>query len=230
MVPFLPFYKLRPIRQTKKERMYILGGTLKGRKLHTPSKGVFRPSLARTRAMVFNICQHEIEQASFLDLFAGTGAMGFEALSRGAKSATFVDLNRFAIEAIQKTTKELSLEKQVGTYALDVLKALSRLNAKGETYSLVYMDPPYFRQEEAESFDTVAKALIFLNEEPILPEGGVVFVEDALNSPLDQMNFSSLDLLSKRRCGEGNLWQFVKRLYNQELASLVDTKGGEISL
>lgn len=192
--------------------MHILAGLYKQRNIYTPTQGDFRPTLARTRGMVFNICQQEIEGASFLDLFAGTGAMGFEALSRGAKRAVMVDSNRYAIEAMEKTATSFGVEKSAQLLCLDVMKGLDYLKRTGATFDIVYIDPPYFRLKNEQDFKSVAEVLSFLDTEPCLSSQGMLFIEDSKESPLERLTFSTLSLKSKRRCGDAYLWQFVRDL------------------
>lgn len=191
--------------------MHILAGTLKQRTIYIPLQGECRPTLARTRGMVFNICQGEIEGASFLDLFAGTGAMGFEALSRGARRAVFVDSNRFAIEAMKKTALSLNVEKECQFLCMDVVKGLEYVKRTKATFDIVYVDPPYFRRKNEQDFHIVEQALSFLDTESCLTPGGMVFTEDAKESPLEKMTFTTLSLMSKRRCGDAFLWQFQSK-------------------
>ena len=90
----------------------ILGGTFRNRLLKSPKGEQTRPTLAVMRKSVFDILQTQIEGAAFLDLYAGSGAMGLEALSRGASHATFVDANRFALSCIEDNICLLKVENQ----------------------------------------------------------------------------------------------------------------------
>lgn len=190
--------------------MHIIAGKYKHKSIYTPSSGEFRPTLSRTREMVFNICQQEIEGASFLDLFAGTGAMGFEALSRGARKSVMVDSNRSAIEAMKRTVKSLGAEKDSEFLCLDVMKGLEYLRRKRASFDIVYIDPPYFKKEKEEEFQRVSEVLFFLDQEGCVLPNGIIFVEDSKDSPLGELLFTTLSLRSKRRCGDAFLWEFVK--------------------
>src|SRR5690349_14081953 len=90
----------------------IIGGTLRGRRLLSPKSSLTRPTTAIVRKSVFDICQEIIVDAEFLDLFAGSGAMGIEALSRGAKHVTFVDSNAQAIQCVEHNLRLFKMEKQ----------------------------------------------------------------------------------------------------------------------
>ena len=95
------------------------------------------------REAIFNICQNEIEGARFLDLFAGSGAMGLEALSRGASHATFIEQNRIAIQCIKENIAALQVEKACRIVPMHYLKALSLLQQEKMQFELIYVDPPY---------------------------------------------------------------------------------------
>jgi 16S rRNA (guanine966-N2)-methyltransferase len=115
----------------------ITSGTLRGRRIPVP-RGDVRPTSERARQAYFNIIGDRIQDARFLDLFAGSGIFSFEALSRGAASATAVDLDKWHFEAI--ATQSATLGVPVKTLAGDVITVLKRLK---EPFDLVYADPPY---------------------------------------------------------------------------------------
>jgi len=118
----------------------IIAGTLKGRLLKTPKGPSTRPTQGMLRGAVFNICQNQIQRARFLDLFAGSGAMGFEALSRGAAHATLVESNRLAIACIKQNTQALKLESLITLLPISASTALKMLTPP---FDLIYIDPPY---------------------------------------------------------------------------------------
>jgi 16S rRNA (guanine966-N2)-methyltransferase len=115
----------------------ITSGTLRGRRVPVPA-GDVRPTSERARQAYFNIVGEHIANARFLDLFTGSGIFSFEALSRGAASATAVDLDKWSFDGIAKQSTTLGVT--VRTMAGDVLTVLKRLK---ESFDLVYADPPY---------------------------------------------------------------------------------------
>lgn len=121
----------------------IIAGKFKGRILKIPKSSRTRPTQGMLREAIFNICQNEIEGALFLDLFAGSGAMGLEALSRGAARATFVEQNRQAIACIKENIKTLQVENQAALIPADVSLALTLLAKQKTQFDLIYIDPPY---------------------------------------------------------------------------------------
>lgn len=122
--------------------MRIIGGSWRGRKLDIADIPALRPTPDRIRETLFNWLQTYVPGARCLDLFAGTGALGFEALSRGANQTVFVDDNQ---DVIKNLKKSISLLK---TESADIIQAnvLQWLNNKSSTFDIVFLDPPY-RQE-----------------------------------------------------------------------------------
>src|SRR5690606_33771897 len=99
------------------------------------------PTQGMLREAVFNICQNRIEEARFLDLYAGSGAMGFEALSRGAKSVVMVEQNKQAYLCIQENAKTLQVEPKI--FQMPSQRALQCMAKEGYLFDLIYIDPPY---------------------------------------------------------------------------------------
>ena len=133
--------------------MRVVGGSAKGRPLESPSARGVRPTSALVRGAVFNILGPDrVEGKRVLDLFAGTGALGIEALSRGAVWADFVDRSARQCAVIRRNLRALGFDDRAGVHCVDVLKALETL--KGG-YDLVLMDPPY----RMPSLDPVLRAL-----------------------------------------------------------------------
>ena len=121
----------------------IIGGELKGRKLATVRGLKTRPTTDRVRESIFNILGNSIRGARVLDLYAGTGAMGIEALSRGAESVLFADDHKTALAALQKNIKTCSLEKRSKTIKWDIFSNLNILRSYSPAFNLVFLDPPY---------------------------------------------------------------------------------------
>ncbi|MDB6081467.1 MAG: hypothetical protein JWO53_739, partial [Chlamydiia bacterium] len=127
--------------------MHIIAGSFRHRKLVAPQGDKTRPTSSRLRETVFNICQGSIENTNFLDICAGSGAMGLEALSRGAKSAIFIDNNQQAIRAISKNISLCGVEKLTEIIYKDALGALKQLEQSNHKFDLCYLDPPYHQPE-----------------------------------------------------------------------------------
>jgi 16S rRNA (guanine966-N2)-methyltransferase len=120
----------------------IIAGSLRGRRL-APVKGRIRPTAAKVREAIFNILGEAVREARVLDLFAGTGALGIEALSRGAQAAVLVEEHPAALQVLRRNLEALNLGDRASVLPLPVLTALKKLSAQGRHFELVFMDPPY---------------------------------------------------------------------------------------
>lgn len=135
----------------------IIAGTCKGRKLFSVRGLTTRPTAERLREAVFNILSFEMQGAVVLDLFAGTGALGLEALSRGAAAAVFVDKDRRAVGAIEKNVRACYMERRSTVCLWDISKNLNCLQKHDACFNMVFMDPPYERglvREALENLDS----------------------------------------------------------------------------
>lgn len=190
--------------------MQIVSGKFKNRKLISPKGNVTRPTSSRLRESLFNICQGYVEDASFLDLFAGSGAMGFEALSRGAKHVTFVDLAKEALTAIEANAKSLDVLRDVDILFGDVFAQLIKLEKRKKQFDLIYADPPY---------DTPfsGQVLKIIDEGNLLKPGGELFIEDSRDSIPLESQLKTLVLKSSRRLGRSFLQQYSKERIDQAL-------------
>jgi 16S rRNA (guanine966-N2)-methyltransferase len=121
----------------------IIGGSLRGRRLFSPKDRSVRPTSDRLRETIFNILADEVQDAAVLDLFAGTGALGIEALSRGASSAWFVDHSRGALALLRKNLEACRLEDISRTICWDIRRNLACLRGANPAFSVVFIDPPY---------------------------------------------------------------------------------------
>ncbi len=123
--------------------MRIIAGIAKGRTLTAPKGQNTRPTLDYVRESLFNIIQRDVPDAVVLDLFAGSGALALEALSRGAAKAVLVDSSRQAIECIRRNVETLRFSDQVSVNPSDWRMALQRLSPAENRFDLVFLDPPY---------------------------------------------------------------------------------------
>lgn len=172
----------------------VISGTKRGHLLRAPRGDFTRPTSDRTREAIFNILGRAVEGARVLDLFAGTGALGIEALSRGAESALFVDLDERAARMIRENLKRLGFETCSEVWRTAYDRALRKLRTQGDTFDLIFSDPPY----RSERTDPVLCGLV---ENGVVAEGGIVVVEcwkkERVSEALPQ-----LSLLTERTYGE----------------------------
>jgi 16S rRNA (guanine966-N2)-methyltransferase len=128
--------------------MRIVGGTWRGRPLTAPSGRQTRPTADRVRETLFNILEHgkpdvAVEGARVLDVFAGSGALGFEALSRGAARAVFIDRDRAAEQVIRRNAGSLGVARDVVMFVLDAARLAPPPMKAGAPFDLAFLDPPY---------------------------------------------------------------------------------------
>lgn len=151
--------------------MRIVGGTARGRVLVAPkSDEVIRPTADRVRETLFNVLGQRCDGLTVLDLFAGTGALGLEALSRGAERAVLVDQGREALALCRENAKALGFEAKVEIVAAAALEGIASLGAAGRRFELVFSDPPY----KLEAGVPVLEALDRAN---LVTDGGVAVIE-----------------------------------------------------
>ena len=187
----------------------IIGGQFRNRLLKTPKGPQTRPSLGILRKAVFDILQEEIIDANFLDLFAGAGSMGLEALSRGAKHATFVDLDRYALSCIRENIATLNVGQECTILQSDASVALSRLGKKQEQFDIVYIDPPYAASAQK---SLLLSLLSQLETQNLLKENAIVFAEEGAPQHLkpNELHLSCLRFVNSRQFSQSILHQFRK--------------------
>jgi pantetheine-phosphate adenylyltransferase/16S rRNA (guanine(966)-N(2))-methyltransferase RsmD len=162
----------------------IVGGTARGRRLEAPRGSHTRPTADRVRQSIFDTLGQFFDGGAVLDLYAGSGAMGLEALSRGAERAVLVDRDREAVRCCRNNATALGLAARVEVLPVDVAAAVERLAARGQRFDLVFVDPPYAEGPEA--------ALAALDAAGIVAPGGRVVAEhDRRHPPPDRAGLLS---------------------------------------
>ena len=172
----------------------MISGTLKGRRLKAPAGMAIRPTADRIKESVFNILAGCVQTKRVLDLFAGTGALGIEALSRGAASAVFVDQAKEALSTIRCNIRELGLEDRTRVIQWNILKNLNCLIPERDAFDLVFMDPPY-------ETNAVSPALAGLLSCGVLSAGCRVVIEHSSREPVVKP-MGALALIDQRRFGK----------------------------
>jgi 16S rRNA (guanine966-N2)-methyltransferase len=166
------------------------------------------------RESLFNICQGYIEGSRFIDFFAGSGAMGIEALSRGAVECVFVDNARLATASIRANLADLKIDN-ARLLSIDVFKAIERLEAEGARFDILFMDPPYLKGGESEA-GLSQRLLERLDRSPIVAEDGVIFVEDSLIACDSEPSLQHLELVKTRKKGKSSLRQYRRMAKSEE--------------
>lgn len=183
--------------------MKVTSGKFKGKRIKTLFDSEIRPTMELIRATVFNICRQDIENANVLDLFAGTGAVGLEALSQGANHVTFIDKSPKAVKLIRENVKNFSVENSTKIYCQEAKKALFILGKNKRTFDLIYIDPPYHIINDI-FINELLEAIVFYK---ILRNYGNLFFEGSHHTKsieLDQF----LKLQSIRQLGETSLLHY----------------------
>ena len=167
--------------------MRVITGTAGGRKLKSPYGNAVRPTTDHVKQAIFNILQYDMEGRRVLDLFGGTGQMGIEALSRGAREAVFVDSSRTSVLLIRENLKLCGFKADV--LQSDALSYLQR----GEKFDIIFVDPPY----DAGLYRPVLERI---NAVDNLNEGGIIICETRAGEMLPEMRLP-YGMLRERRYG-----------------------------
>lgn len=168
----------------------IIAGEYKGRKLQAPIDDRIRPTADRVKESLFNILQNFIPGKRVLDLFAGTGNLGLEALSRGASYVVFVDNDTNNEKFIQANIEKVNVSDKTKLFIMDYEQAVMKMVSKGVRFDLVFIDPPY-------NDGLYEKALRTVFESKILEQDGIVAVEHPSDIDIGEAN--DLYRLSNRR-------------------------------
>ena len=158
--------------------MRVITGLARGRKLGELKGKETRPTTDKVKESIFNIIQFDIEGRRVLDLFAGTGQLGIECLSREAASATFVDARNDAVRLIRENLKSTGLEENATVLTADYASMLASCREK---YDLVFLDPPYETK-------LLERALDLISQFDILREHGIIVCESAADKTLPELS------------------------------------------
>lgn len=189
--------------------MRISGGHLKGRKIAAQRK-VFagknetdelRPTSSKVREALFDILRNDTIDAIFLDLYAGTGTVGFEALSRGAGQVYFVEENKIRYSAIQDSINKIGLGDRAFAQKQQASDFLKRASLSGLRFDIIFVDPPY-------ASDEINRIFPLMDMSGVLKEGGCVIIEHSSRKVMPKENL--LDLIKNYRYGDTTLTLYRK--------------------
>lgn len=172
--------------------MRVITGTAGGRKLYTPKSHNIRPALDKIKGAIFNIL-FNVEGLNVLDLFAGTGAIGIEALSRGANYATFVDMSNEAVTIIRKNLELCGFNDKSLIFQRPVEVALEYFSKHDEKFDLIFVDPPYLKNLVNSTLEKIGKF-------GVLSEDGKIIVEHHPKEPIAEV--TGLLLTDTRKYGQ----------------------------
>lgn len=169
--------------------MRIIGGTERGRKLKAPDGMHTRPTLDKVRGAIFNVL-FDVYGKEVLDMFGGSGAMGMEAISRGAKKAVIIDADRAAFRAMEENKKNLSYDDRADLRFCDFRKAFRR----DECFDIIFLDPPYRK-------NLLEEALVFIDEMHLLKEDGIIVCELGKDIAFE-LPVAGLEILKEKEYGQ----------------------------
>jgi 16S rRNA (guanine966-N2)-methyltransferase len=166
----------------------VISGTLKGKKLFSVKGRSLRPTSDRVRESVFDILQGIIEGRRVLDLFAGTGAMGIEALSRGALAAVFIENHPSSLDALRRNLAACRLEGVSEVLAKEAKEGLRFLEGRGGNFEFIFLDPPYGKGLARETVNKLAESALLKPATLIVAEHSPAEVVEGI-FPLERVDF-----------------------------------------
>lgn len=179
--------------------MRVISGKARGTKISSIESLSTRPTLDRVKESLFNIIQNNLKGAVVLDLFAGSGQLGIEALSRGADKAYLCDINRDAVKMIKQNLEKTKLKDKAVIINEDYKKALRTLNTN-EKFDIIFIDPPYKE-------DIAVDSIIDIIHESRLKENGIMIIEtDEIERDLREINkIENIKIIDQRKYGRASL-------------------------
>ena len=148
----------------------VISGKARGLKLDTPKNQDVRPTTDRVKESLFNMINSYIMDSNILDLFAGTGSLGIECLSRGAKNCVFVDKSKDSINIVRSNVKKARVENESTILNVDFKDAVKRLSTQNQKFDVIFMNPPYYENMFIECLKSIDKF-------NLLDEDGIIVVE-----------------------------------------------------
>lgn len=171
--------------------MRVIAGKARRLLLKTPEGYETRPTTDKIKETLFNILNPYLPDADFLDCFAGSGAIGIEALSRGAKYSAFVENSKIALDCIKTNLKNTKLEAFAEVFPYSVKEAIRILEIKGKVFDVIFMDPPYNYLLEKE-------ALLALQNSSIIYCDTIIVVEASLKTDFDYIEDTKFKIFKKK--------------------------------
>jgi len=188
--------------------MRVVAGKARGRRLKSPRGAGTRPIIARVKTALFDILHARVIDARVLDLFGGTGSVGIEALSRGARLATFVELDRGALQVLRDNLRITGLVERAETIHSDAFRFLADAATHGREYDIVYVAPPQYQ-------GMAVRALTMLDASPLISPGGLVIVQI---HPRERDAFADLALRTLERSDERRYGSTLLLFYERPAA------------
>jgi 16S rRNA (guanine(966)-N(2))-methyltransferase RsmD len=188
----------------------ISGGSLKGRKIGSRklfsgknSAGDLRPTSAKVREALFDILRNDITDASFLDLYAGTGTVGIEALSRGAAKTFLIEQDAVRFGLIKESVDRMDLGARAVLLRRQVLDFLKNASAAQMTFNIIFADPPY-------ASDETDKVIAFIDSKHLLSNNGCLVIEHSSKKILDNKSMQTIQFIKNYKYGDTMLTLYRK--------------------
>jgi len=174
--------------------MRVISGSAARRKLYTPEGMDVRPTTDRIKETLFNILAPDIADTEFLDLFSGSGQIGIEAISRGAKKAVFVDNSSISIGCLKKNLDITGFNDKAEVLRMDAASAVGRLASSGKKFDIIFMDPPYEKGIEEEVIYAIGRT-------GIMKEDGMIIVEASSRTGFDYIDETPFEITREKKYG-----------------------------
>ena len=175
--------------------MRVISGTARGKKLSSLEGLATRPTLDRVKEALFSILQFDLKDACILDLFSGSGALGIEALSRGAKEVFFCDNSYKAIQIINKNLNDTKLIDKAKVLNKDYINTLKQLSKNSQKFDIIFLDPPYKSDYAIKAIDNIIKY-------NLLKDDGIIVLETDDKNKIDEIKkYNKLEVYDTRKYG-----------------------------
>lgn len=179
--------------------MRVISGTARGTKLNSIDELSTRPTLDRVKESLFNIVQQRIDDSIVLDLFAGSGAIGIEFLSRGCKTAYFCDMSKKAVNMIHQNLERTRLQENAVVLNKDYKECLKQIAKQNIAFDLIFIDPPYKDDIAVDSVKTILSL-------KLLKKDGIIIIEtDEKDRELNNLKKLDIEVYDIRKYGRANL-------------------------
>ena len=188
--------------------MRVIAGSARSLKLVTVDSMDTRPTTDRIKETLFNVLSPDIPGSNFLDLFSGSGAIGIEALSRGADRAVFVENGRKALECINKNLDFTKLKDRAQILSTDAVSSVSTLERQKDVFDIIFMDPPYGRLLERD-------VLVRLSGSDIVSDDTIIVVESDLDTEFDYLEKIGLEIYKIKKYKTNKHTFIYRRLENE---------------
>ena len=188
--------------------MRVIAGSARSLKLITVDSMDTRPTTDRIKETLFNMLSTDIPGCRFLDLFSGSGAIGIEALSRGAGHAVLVENGRKALECINSNLEFTKLKDRAQVMSVDAVQAVSMLERQGKAFDIIFMDPPYGKLLEKAVLDR-------LSESPLVDDNTIIIVESDLDTEYDYLDDIGFEIWKVKKYKTNKHTFIYRRLENE---------------